>query len=147
MNEVKNILNDTLVLLFNLVLKTEEKFLHQVGCKDLSINEIHVIEAIGKNENPTMGPVAAELSVTLRTLTTSVNNLEKKEYVLRKRGVKDRRMVFLSLTEKGQKIYDLHREFHDDMINQIVNNLNKSEEQALMKGLSNLIDYFMTNYK
>jgi DNA-binding MarR family transcriptional regulator len=147
MNEVKTILNDTLVLLFNLVLKTEEKFLQQVGCKDLSINEIHVIEAIGKNEHPTMGSVAGELSVTLGTLTTSTNNLEKKEYVQRIRGIKDRRVVFLSLTEKGQNIFDLHREFHDDMITQIVNNLSKTEEMALMKGLTNLIDYFMVNYK
>ncbi|MBF7096544.1 MarR family winged helix-turn-helix transcriptional regulator [Alkalibacter mobilis] len=146
MKEVKAILNDTLVLLFNLVLKSEEKFLREVGCKDLSINEIHVIDAVGKNESPTMGAVAGELNVTLGTLTTAINNLEKKEYVARKRGVKDRRVVFLSLTEKGQNIFDLHQEFHDDMINEIVNSLSDSEELALMKGLNNLIDYFMTNY-
>lgn len=147
MKEVKNILNDTLVLLFNLVLKAEEKFLQNVGCKDLSINEIHVIEAIGKNERPTMGSVAGELNVTLGTLTTSVNNLEKKEYVRRIRGVKDRRVVFLDLTEEGKRIYGLHQEFHDDMIDQIVNSLSENEELALMKGLNNLIDYFINNYK
>lgn len=147
MDEVKSILNDTLVLLFNLVLKTEEKFLQEIACKDLSISEMHVIEAVGKNDRPTMGFVAGELSITLGTLTTSVNNLEKKEYVKRNRGVKDRRVVFLTLTEKGQKVFDLHQEFHEDMIDQIVENLNNTEKRALMKGLTNLIDYFMTNYK
>lgn len=147
MKDVTSILNNTLVLLFNLVLKSEEKFLQEIACKDLSINEVHVIDAVGRNDHPTMGFVAGELDITLGTLTTSVNNLEKKEYVKRNRGVKDRRVVFLSLTEKGQKVYDSHQEFHEDMISQIVNNLSDSEEKALMKGLSNLIDYFMENYK
>ncbi|SHE89942.1 MarR family winged helix-turn-helix transcriptional regulator [Alkalibacter saccharofermentans] len=146
MDEVKSILNNALVLLFNLVLKSEEKFLREVGCKDLSINEIHVIDAIGKKEDQTMGWVAGELNVTLGTLTKAINNLEKKEYVKRKRSTKDRRVVFLALTDEGRKIFSLHQEFHDNMINEIVENLSKSEERALMKGLNNLIDYFMTNY-
>ncbi|HAE62722.1 MAG TPA: MarR family transcriptional regulator [Eubacteriaceae bacterium] len=146
MDEVKSILNNALVLMFNLVLKSEEKFLREVGCKDLSINEIHVIDAIGKKEDPTMGWVAGELNVTLGTLTKAVNNLEKKQYVKRKRSTKDRRVVFLALTEEGGRIFDLHQKFHDNMINEIVENLSESEEKALMKGLNNLIDYFMTNY-
>ncbi|NTW72134.1 MAG: MarR family transcriptional regulator [Eubacteriaceae bacterium] len=147
MREVKAILNNTLVLLFNLVLKSEEKFIKEVGCTDLSINEIHVIDAIGKKEHPTMGEAAAELNITLGTLTTSINNLERKGYVDRVRSEKDRRVVFLKLSEKGIKIYSQHVKFHDNMINEIVENLSDNEEKALVKGLNNLIDYFATNFE
>ncbi|HCX65832.1 MAG TPA: MarR family transcriptional regulator [Eubacteriaceae bacterium] len=146
MDEIKGVLNNTLVLLFNLVLKAEEKFLREIGCKDLSMNEIHVIEAVGKEEKRTMGNVAKELNVTLGTLTASVSNLEKKNYVQRVRSEKDRRVVHIELLEKGKKVDAMHKEFHDNMINEIIENLNETEEKALIKGLNNLVDYFIENY-
>lgn len=147
MKEIYNVLNDALVLIFNLVLKSEEKFIRTLGVENLSIAEIHTIDAIGRDEQKTMGEVANNLSITLGTLTTSVNNLEKKGYVTRNRSEKDRRVVYVSLTSKGMDVLEHHDIFHQNMIKDIVTNLNINEEEALVKALDNLIDYFMNNNK
>lgn len=145
MKDVYNVLNDALVLIFNLVLKAEEKFIRSLGI-NLSIAEIHTIDAIGKGTTKTMSEVALNLSITLGTLTASINNLEKKGFVERNRSEKDRRVVLVSLTNQGNDVIDKHNVFHNNMIKDIVTNLNKNEEYALVKALDNLIDHFSNNY-
>lgn len=147
MKEIYSVLNDALVLIFNLVLKSEEKFIRSLGVKNLSIAEIHTIDAIGKCGKRTMSEVATNLSVTLGTVTTSINNLEKKGYVLRKRSERDRRVIYLCLTPEGLDVINQHEIFHQNMIKDIVTNLNINEEEALVKALDNLIEYFIHHNK
>ncbi|MPW24601.1 MarR family transcriptional regulator [Alkalibaculum sp. M08DMB] len=143
MKEIHDVLNNALVLIFNLVLKSEEKFIRNLGV-NLSIAEIHTIDAIAKVEKKTMSEVASNLSITLGTLTASINNLEKKGYVERNRSQVDRRVVLVNITQRGEDVVEQHRAFHKEMIKDIVANLNTREELALVKALDNLIDYFMS---
>lgn len=144
MKDTHNTLNNAMGLIFNLVLKSEQKFLRNLGV-NLSIAEIHTVDAIGKCMEKTMSEVAANLSITLGTLTASINNLEKKGFVKRNRSQKDRRVVIVSLTEKGNEVVDQHNTYHNNMINDMVVNLSTAEEIALVKALNNLIDYFSIN--
>ena len=68
-----------------------------------------------------------------KTKTTAINNLLKKGYVNRKRGEKDRRVVYISLSEKGRKAYSHHREFHKRMIQGLLDTLNEQEQDLLVK--------------
>ena len=60
-----------------------------------------------------------ELSVTVGTLTIAMNSLVKKGYVVRARGKEDRRIVYISLSDKGRRAYEHHAEFHRQMIDSI----------------------------
>ncbi len=101
MNNVTTI-NTLLVDIFNSVLKIEEKALWEGPFKDVSITEVHTIEAIGLHEKRTMSEVANKLNITLGTLTTAINNLARKDYVERNRDEVDKRVVLISLTKKGR---------------------------------------------
>ena len=68
-----------------------------------------------------MSAIAKELSVTMGTLTIAMNSLVKKGYVVRERGKADRRIVYISLSEKGRKAYRHHEQFHHEMIESIMN--------------------------
>lgn len=142
MKDIYSTLNEALVLVFNLILKSEEKFIRNLGVH-LSMSEVHTIDAIGDDTEKTMGEVASSLNITLGTLTTSINNLEKKGFVARSRSEKDKRLVFVSLTDEGKKVIEKHNLFHNNMISDIVTNLSTNEEYALVKALDNLIEYFM----
>ena len=50
--------------------------------------------------------------MTVGTLTIAINHLVKKGYVERSRSEEDRRVVLVSLSEKGEKAYFHHRMFH-----------------------------------
>ena len=90
--------NDYLTSIFNNVLVIEEVSLRGSRFKDISIKEMHTIDVIGKFPEATPSKVSKELMVTLGTVTTSLNNLERKGYIERIRSDQDRRVVYLHLT-------------------------------------------------
>ena len=98
-------INDYLVGIFNNVLIIEEASLKTSRFKDVSIKEMHTIDEIGNRENATPSDIAKALMVTLGTVTTSLNRLEQKGYIIRKRSDVDRRVVHLSLSPKGRQSY------------------------------------------
>ena len=97
--EKEKLLNDLLVMLFNEVLDMENRALITGSFKEISINDMHIIDAVGIREPRNMSTVAKAVSVTVGTLTTAINNLVKKGYVSRVRSPEDKRVVLLSLTE------------------------------------------------
>ena len=134
--------HEILVNLFQDIMAIEEKAIITEEFQDISNNDMHIIEAEGMGAPQNMTSVAKKLSITVGTLTIAINNLVKKGYVARKRGEKDRRVVFLFLTEKGQKAYRHHEKFHDDMIRATIAGLDEEETRVLVKALTNLKDFF-----
>lgn len=84
-------LNSILVTLFNDIMNIEEKALITDEFKDISVTDMHIIEAIGIGEPGTMGTISKALGVTMGTLTVGINGLVKKdtlsEHVAKKTAV------------------------------------------------------------
>ena len=133
-----NRINDYLVDIFNRVQVIEETSLRTSQFSDVSLKEMHTIEIIGKNTNVTPSDIARELMLTLGTVTTSLNKLEAKGYIERKRSKLDRRVVHLTFTKKGKLLDRLHRKFHKNMVIHIAEDMNEQEFEALAQGLKNL---------
>ena len=138
----KETINDILVNLFNEILKLEEEAIITEEFKDITNNDMHIIEAIGLSGENTMSAVAKKLNITAGSLTTSVNALVNKKYVKRQRSEEDRRVVFLDLTEKGKRAYEHHREYHRQMTEAVLARLNDEEVSVLTKALKDLADFF-----
>ena len=120
-------INDVLVNLFNEILDLEERALITPEYKNISVNDMHIMDAVGIREQKNMSTVARALNVTVGTLTIAVNNLVKKGYIQRVRSEEDRRVVLISLTEKGEKAFCHHRDFHEKMVLAILKDLNVEE--------------------
>ena len=136
------VLHDILVKLFQEILDIESKALITSEFKDISVNDMHIIEAIGEREPKNMSSVAKIMSVTVGTLTIAINSLVKKGYVHRERSEEDRRVVLISLTEKGKKANAHHMKFHDGMIQAVLKDLNEEQQEVLVKALMNLRTFF-----
>ena len=146
MDKKRKILNKLLVQIFNDILEIEEETLKKGVLNDLSVKEIHTIEAISMYEERTMSEVAQDLKITVGTLTTAVNKLIKKGYVERKRIEEDRRVVLIKLTKRGKLAYRLHEKFHNDMINATIEGLSDEEEEVLISSLDRLNEFFKVKY-
>ncbi len=138
--------NEVLLKLFNEVTGLEQKVVITGEFKNISNNDMHIIEAIGIEEPKTMSTVAKNMRITVGTLTIAINNLVKKGYVERTRSESDRRVVLISLTDLGRRAYHHHAKYHQDMIDATVNGLTDEEVQILIKSLSNLSGYFKDVY-
>lgn len=142
----RKIINDIIVELFKNILTIEERSLRNRGIRDLSMTEIHTIEAIGKGSYKTMSEIAEALNITMGTLTISINRLESKDYVYRSKDPNDRRVVLASLTKKGELVDKIHKNFHDEMIDHVMVDLKLDEDQALINALKNINEFFLKEY-
>ncbi|WP_461810528.1 MarR family winged helix-turn-helix transcriptional regulator [Faecalimonas sp.] len=135
-------INDILVHLFNEIWELEEKAIITEEFKDITNNDMHIIEAIGLGEGNPMSIIAKKLNVTAGTLTTSMNSLVNKKYAVRERSEEDRRVVYIKLTEKGKRAYKHHAQFHHQMTDAVIKKLNKEEIPVLLKTLEGLSEFF-----
>ena len=140
--DIRDMLNELLVKLFRNINTIEEQAIRTGEYKDMTTNDMHVIEAIGIGAPKNMTSVAKAVAVTTGTLTISVNSLVKKGYVERVRSEEDRRVVLISLTAKGKKAFAHHKSFHEDMIRKVVEGLSDEEQVVLEKSLGNLVGFF-----
>lgn len=139
---INAVLNELLVITFNDILEIEQSAIKEGILKDLSVTEIHTIDAIGMYIPRTMSEVAADLNITVGTLTIAINNLVKKGYVIRSKDEKDRRVVKIGLTKKGKLAFRVHEKFHLDMIKETIEGLSIEEETVLANALSKLNKFF-----
>lgn len=135
-------LNEVLVRLFRDIMDIEQQAIITQEFNNITNNDMHVIEAIGIGAPKNMSAIAKELSVTVGTLTIAMNSLVKKGYVTRQRGNEDRRVVYISLSEKGKEAYEHHARFHQEMIAKVMEILSENEIEVLTKALTKLNEWF-----
>lgn len=140
-------LNYFLVKVFNEILRIEEDCLKAGEFKNLSVREMHVIEAVcdaGKNANRA-SDIAQALHISAGTLTTEVGVLERKGCLIRKQDTNDRRIVRICPTEKGLRANEVHQQFHQKMVSDVMAALSAEETESLVKGLKSLAAFFNKN--
>lgn len=147
MLESRATINHLLVELFNDILDIEAAALKNTDFAEFTVNEFHIIEAIGLGEAKTMSETALLTGVTIGTLTTSIDRLIRKDAVVRQRDENDRRVVLISLTEKGKDAYQHHHKFHEEMTDSIINSLQPEDDGVLIKTLKALQVFFADKAK
>lgn len=64
----------------------------------------------------------------------------------RKRSETDRRVVYISLTEQGERAYYHHEQFYKQMIQAMMQDISEEEMKVLTKALNHL-EIFFRNYQ
>lgn len=122
----------------------EEQCLRKSCAKDLSIRELHVIEAVSaltENGKNTMAETARYLHLSPASLTTAVNVLVRKEYLIREYSAMDRRVIYVRLTEKGAEANRCYLDFVRKMIYEITKELDEQSADTMIEALFSLSEY------
>ena len=145
MEIIKNTLNEFLVDIYDTLLKREELALASGGFADLSVKEMHLIDAVRRaNElrDNSSRAVAKILQITAGSLTTAAAALEKKGYITRYKDLKDKRIVRLCTTEKGDMAFAHHKKFHEQLVDSVTAILSVGEAEVFAKGIAKVTDFF-----
>lgn len=142
----REIINETLVHLFHEIQKLEEEAIITEDFKDLTNNDMHIIEAVGL-EGGNSSRSRQSSGHHGRSLTRQMNSLVKKGYTERERSEKDRRIVYIHLTGKGRQAFHHHAKFHEQMTDAVMSELGEEEVQVLGKTLKALTDFFRSYKK
>lgn len=94
-----------------------------------------------------MTGIAKSMNVTTGTMTKAIEGLTEKGYVTRERSKEDKRIVFISLTEKGKRAYEHHEAFHNRMISSMKNSLSREELTVLAHSMETLTNFFHEVYE
>ena len=131
--------NELIVDIFNQILTLEERY-HTLRGTELSMSEIHTLDAIHSSETKQMSDVARDLNITQGTLTTTIKRLENKGYVKRVQDTLDRRIYRLNLEDSALLVLDIHEEFHNEMIEGIISQIGNDEK--LIQSIAELNKFF-----
>lgn len=99
---------------------------------DLSLQELKVIDFLGKTGPSIMRKIADHLMLAVSTVTGIVDKMVQKEYVVRERTDEDRRIVKVTLTGKGQEIFDMNMDTHMEFSHGMLQGLNEDEQEILL---------------
>lgn len=139
-------LSALLVDSFNLVNQMEKNRLKGVKNVDLSISELHLIEAIGDSEfGSSVREIARALEITMPSVTVATNKLEMKGLLTKIQDSNDKRVVRVVLSPLGKKFYSAHAYFHVRMIRSILSQLKEEDKPTFMNAIRNLHAFFQKN--
>lgn len=115
MDSVENRLNEFFITTFNKILNSEERSLQKSELTDISVREIHIIEAVGLSKpyaKNTMNNLLSEVGISLGALSTAVNAAcQKRLYQQRRRCVRQKGKYTYILPKQGKKLSCFTRNF------------------------------------
>lgn len=118
--------------------RIEEEELKKSRFKDLTVKEMHAIDAITMYEHLTTSEVAEKMHVTRATATATIDRLVRKKYAIRIRDDHDRRIVRLGLTKKGRLLCRSYHAYHNMMVKSFLQNMDDNDLQAIYHAFKNL---------
>lgn len=143
MDEFETSLNNTLIDIFNTILKYEETSLKKISKTPVTISEAHIIEAIAKlGNNAAVSKIASVLNIAKPTATIAVQKLERKGFLMKTPCAEDGRRTIVCLTDAGKKFDKAHGYFHSKMVKNISSQLLDSEKEILIAATSKLRQFF-----
>lgn len=139
-----DILNDYFLHSALRLISQEEQCLRRVCSPDLSIRELHVVEAVAclqADSRSTMAEIARYLHLSPASLTTAVNVLVKKGFLDREYSAEDRRVIYVRLTETGEAANRKYLDFVRNMLYEVSSDLDEDVADQMIEVLLRLSDY------
>ncbi len=111
----------------------KEKTIYRSQLTSLSIVQLHVLGFIHKYRAAEMNEVATEFDIEMPTATGIINTLFKLKLVTRKADPRDRRIVKVMLTARGEKLLAEGRYFHTKKVGELMSHLSKEDKKKLLE--------------
>lgn len=116
----------------------QQKAAEDIRKKGLTVPQFAVLECLGHLGELSIGELTKKQLVTGGNMTLVLDNLEKEGLIKRKRLEENRRMVKVSLTEKGKQKFYKYFLPHAQFISQLLSVLSQNEQEKLANLLKKL---------
>jgi len=112
------------------------------GFSQLTISQLHYLDAIHLLKNPTISEVAETLKITKASATVGVRRLTDLGFLNKRKSDQDKRVTHVSLTKKAEKLALLKQKALNDYENKMVAALSPQELKQLEIIMGKLVAYF-----
>lgn len=107
-------------------------------CGGFNEKELLIIAFVGEKENVKMSDIADRLKSPLSTLTTIMDKLVEKQFLARVHSAEDRRVVNVTLMNKGKAAYRTFMRRKDDLADKVLSTLKSTEQLAFIEYLDKM---------
>ncbi|MGF7058377.1 MarR family winged helix-turn-helix transcriptional regulator [Brassicibacter mesophilus] len=106
--------------------------------EELTVPQIMLLKVISKRGKMKVSEISEEMNLTNSTVSGIIDRLERSEIVLRERSKEDRRIVYITLSKKGEEMVKEFRGTINVYFENIFSDLTVEEIDVIMKGLETL---------
>lgn len=111
------------------------KKLREHGAQLLSVPQFRTLLFISRNEGASLSEVADHIGLTLPSMSTLVDGLVARNFVVRRTHRDDRRRVDLALTEQGETTLNSAWNATQDYLKERFDRLPETERATIVKGM------------
>ncbi|GAA0328182.1 MarR family winged helix-turn-helix transcriptional regulator [Bacillus carboniphilus] len=118
--------------------KAEWLIKEQIG-SDLTYEQHYTLRFIHQNGKCTSTQLAEAFDVNKSAITAIITRLTDKEIIKRTRDPEDRRVVYLTLTDKGEKLYSESEKRVHALVGNIITQFNSEEIETFIQTYEKLL--------
>ncbi len=137
-SNLREMLDQEFVEVFDLILDDEERYLKQLGV-NLTLKEVHLLAKIDllSKQKQLVYPkdLIESLNITKGTLSIATTKLIKKNYVIKNNVLNDKRKIHFSLADEAIDVVKKHNKWHEQLINNVVSEIDENQAKALYETL------------
>jgi len=100
--------------------------------EDLTIKQLKYLQVINDSNELTISKLAKKLRISKPSVTSMIKKFEKMEFIYKKDCLKDGRIHYINLTEKGRKIATVEEYKNKMLVNYLFNNLDSKDIDSLI---------------
>lgn len=130
MNDLK-----TITILFRTVNTMEKLIRDDVFNYGLNVSEFGVLEALYHKGSLSLKGVIDKVLIPNSSMSYVIENLVKKNFIIKNQSEKDRRSFMLELSEQGKELMDKVFTEHQKNLRNVLDILDEKEERTLQKSL------------
>jgi DNA-binding MarR family transcriptional regulator len=108
------------------------------GIDGIVVSHGDIIDALFQRQRMTMAEIAKKIARDKSTVTALVNKLVALGYVTRERDTEDTRVVYVTLTPKGQELKPVFREISEKVLETLYRDIPMEEREELIRILLKL---------
>lgn len=112
------------------------------GIEGLAVSHGDILYALFQKQRMTMAEIAGRIARDKSTVTALIDKLVKQGYVMKERDSEDTRVVYVTLTPKGQELAPLFEAISGKLLETFYTDITEEEKQELLRILSKIDDNF-----
>lgn len=109
-------------------------------CYKVSLAQCHALVEIGRATSISLKELAILLNVDISTMSRTVDNLVKKDYVVRLQSNKDKRNIDIKLTDKGDNIFKNIENKMNNKFKNIFEEISENDRNIVINSLKVVIE-------
>ena len=107
--------------------------LSKQGIDGIVVSHGDIIDALFRRQRMTMAEIAKKIARDKSTVTALVNKLVALGYVTRERDTEDTRVVYVTLTPKGQELKPVFQEISEKVLEALYQDIPMEDREELIR--------------